>query len=456
MMRDLIQRLTEAAAEAPMQGLTVEWVDGVERWWKGWAKGARATFAPLEKGSPTRPATPAQLSAAIRAYADGRGALARLRDNLLYIQGLYPLAMTGDKKADIGPKHAPEQGPKLRITLPSDAEPGKFERYMVPNFPARVAYLIDDAMEVLRYGEKYERWAREPAIDRVLAQGDWAAVETGAEEKRVEELRPHLTAAKLGRIGLLDLKRLATAMASLFKYLRGAAENLAPGVRAATAAGRVQTGFAQGLPEAKLGNLTVVLNADWMDASMQGALAQKLARDPSEFHAYVKWARQAQAIVERAGLTHLWYGRIEVLPDAAQLLGGKKSADAAASYTAAGQGDKDYIRLFDMPGRSMLRNILHELGHRYWHHYLPRGQRAQWASRHGEVPTTAYGSTKDTEAFAEAFADYLLDTLRGDARQRFVSAALAPGERPYKVRVEAVAPPAGLRALLDHLTEAPR
>lgn len=437
-----------------MRDLTVDWVDGVERWWRAWASEARTVFSRLDRQKKPRTdgATPSivrpdELSEAIRAYAQGRNALERLRANLFYVQGLYPVAMTGRRKADIGAKADPRQGRKLRITLPRDDGAG-FDRYQVPNFPARVAYLIDDVMEILRYGEKYERWSQDPLVDQAVASGRWMEPATATLADRIAELRPHLAPAQIGRIGLLDLRRVGEKMASLFEYLRGAAKNLAAGVRAATAAGHEQADFRQGIPEANLGDVKVVLDTKWISASTAQAMAQQLQRDPREFATYVKIAQQAQRAVQRAGFGFLWYGRVAVIPESVKQIDPSISQTTVASYARSLRGERDYILVYGRKNVVMIADILHELGHRYWYRFLPRSQREQWASRHGEVPTTAYGGTNAKEEFGEAFAEYVLGRLRGAERQRFESVVLSDG-KPFRRQVEDV-----MRQLLRRLEEA--
>lgn len=62
------------------------------------------------------------------------------------------------------------------------------------------------------------------------------------------------------------------------------------------------------------------------------------------------------------------------------IVGRLKQANTLAWYNSA--TDEMYLRPFPRVGRGEIHNLLHELGHRYWHKVLPREQQSKWATYH--------------------------------------------------------------------------
>ena len=131
-----------------------------------------------------------------------------------------------------------------------------------------------------------------------------------------------------------------------------------------------------------------------------------LGLDPRARLGMVKQLQKAQALLQKKGLGHVWYGEFIKVPSGsyAKLFGtkGKTGGRAAASYNRSA----DVVNIYD--GSFDVQGIIHELGHRYWYKFLTRTERAQFSKHFGKVKApSAYGSTDDVEEFAELFAVYV-------------------------------------------------
>jgi hypothetical protein len=163
---------------------------------------------------------------------------------------------------------------------------------------------------------------------------------------------------------------------------------------------------------------------DWLTL-YQNPVIPGAPRTPSPTSRLIEALIKTRKIVERAGFGYLWYGRTEVA--------GPRTASGASS----GRPDEyahwtfdDEITIFgsefapdfeDYEG-FLIGAMVHELGHRFWYKFMSQAQRLGFASYFGKVKAVSnYGSTNESEDFAETFMMYVLGDLRSDQRSRFLA-----------------------------------
>jgi len=145
----------------------------------------------------------------------------------------------------------------------------------------------------------------------------------------------------------------------------------------------------------------------------------------------VKQMTKAQALLNKHHLGFLWYGKVikyadktykAVYKDEPPLPG---FGEALAAYSR----DADKVYLFSNDVRAP--DIVHELGHRYWHKFLSSTDKHNFENWFGRIQApSAYGATKATEEFPELFSSYVmgrwntnpyLSALNKEQRQRFIN-----------------------------------
>lgn len=189
-----------------------------------------------------------------------------------------------------------------------------------------------------------------------------------------------------------------------------------------------------------------------------------------ENHAYVKQAAHAQALLRNKGMSKLWYGVIfvearefkkldEPSLKAYRELGYQTLESTAGTYHSG----SDVVKLTAPPSKSLVGTIIHEMGHRYWYKFMKPAQRARFnalvqtnpsertrdfpsgpAEEGVEKPVTpvsTYGKSTIEEAFAEAFAHYVMEKdMNRDQLESFRSVLSTTIEDRVASRYREVAP----------------
>lgn len=124
---------------------------------------------------------------------------------------------------------------------------------------------------------------------------------------------------------------------------------------------------------------------------------------------FIETFKEAQALLQRKGLGHLWYGEILV---------GDFNHNASYNYST----DKLYFST-GVTHSKLLYLAIHELGHRHWFKFMSSHDRVAFSAyfETGEVdPVTDYGGTMSEEDFAEVFAHYVTGkSMSRDQIERF-------------------------------------
>jgi hypothetical protein len=131
----------------------------------------------------------------------------------------------------------------------------------------------------------------------------------------------------------------------------------------------------------------------------------------ADIRAYVKYFDIAYQSLKSRRLHSAWYG--DILIDCKGCGG---VIDTGANIGGHFNVGKDQVTIFARPGPTISYIVVHELGHRYWFKSLSRGQRGKFESLvkvKGDgakpvLPVSDYGASNIDEAFAEAFAWYVL------------------------------------------------
>lgn len=120
--------------------------------------------------------------------------------------------------------------------------------------------------------------------------------------------------------------------------------------------------------------------------------------DPTRREFMVRYADEAYQILKQKKLDWLWYGILHV--------GAGESKGVRKGVGAWYEPGKDRFGIEQ--SRNAARNLAHEIGHRFWFKYMTETERAEFASKFGDVPAvTSYGKTDPEEDFAEVFAEYV-------------------------------------------------
>jgi len=146
--------------------------------------------------------------------------------------------------------------------------------------------------------------------------------------------------------------------------------------------------------EFSLGNVKVVIDDSNLDAR--------------QVLTYVRIFDEAQERIKRKGFGKAWQGSIFVQ---CEECGGTNPYGVELGVGGHYEIRPDTIVIFSRPGKSIVKLVIHELGHRWWFRHMSRENRLRfedWISS-GLVPVSMYGGKHHQEAFAEAFAWYVLE-----------------------------------------------
>lgn len=120
--------------------------------------------------------------------------------------------------------------------------------------------------------------------------------------------------------------------------------------------------------------------------------------DPKSRKAMIGCVDDAYRILKGKKLDWLWYGILRV--------GAKETIGIRGTPGAWYMPHNDQLGVEKF--RNAARNLAHEVGHRFWFKYMTETERAEFASKFGDVAAvTEYGKTDPEEDFAEVFAEYV-------------------------------------------------
>jgi hypothetical protein len=128
---------------------------------------------------------------------------------------------------------------------------------------------------------------------------------------------------------------------------------------------------------------------------------------PGQIQGYIKYLDKAQKMLAKKGFGKVWYGTLFVKCESC---GGANMYDPSLGVGGNYPVGPDVVNIFERPGESTTRLVIHELGHRWWYKFMDRGARLQFEDwvNNGLGAVSAYGSKHPREAFAEAFKHYVL------------------------------------------------
>lgn len=173
------------------------------------------------------------------------------------------------------------------------------------------------------------------------------------------------------------------------------------------------------------------------------------ARDVRSVKDYIRPFQAAKERLERKGLGRLWYGTTFL---GCKTCGGDnpygKQFGVGGHYLIG----RDEVVIFSDPSSSITSLLVHELGHRYYYHFMNGAQRARFDSYFKEVdPSSEYGGSSPDEDFAEVFLAYVMGKdLNRDQIERF--RAFLAGEDSRTLRAagfEEYLSPEVVRYLID-------
>jgi len=157
--------------------------------------------------------------------------------------------------------------------------------------------------------------------------------------------------------------------------------------------------------------------------------------DPKWIKVYVKYLNECYQRMRQKGLTKAWYGEVFF---ECHRCGGE---NVGAHYHRT----EDLVRFFDVqPGPWIAKTMAHELGHRYWFKQMSQEQRIKYEflvnAPNWDVgkfrenpdpvkPVSDYGHTNIAEAFAEAFAHFVMGKDMSRAQIDSFKTVLNPGVR---------------------------
>jgi len=127
---------------------------------------------------------------------------------------------------------------------------------------------------------------------------------------------------------------------------------------------------------------------------------------PDQINMYAKDFTKAQRALQKKGFGKVWYGTIFVR---CEKCGGENPYGAELGVGGNYPSGPDVVNIFSRPGNGT-GLLIHELGHRWWFKFMRRGVRLRFIDwvQAGLSPVSSYGSKAPEEAFAEAFAWYVM------------------------------------------------
>lgn len=180
----------------------------------------------------------------------------------------------------------------------------------------------------------------------------------------------------------------------------------------------------EGFDDFKLGNLRVIV------------------LDPEITHfenpRYLKQVSTAQAMLQRKGMSQLWYGVLFVVSkkfkklDEVSLKAYRELGYASLESTAGTyHSGADVVKITAPPNERLVATIVHEMGHRYWYKFMGPEQRARFnglvktnpsektrdfpsgpedeaGNEKPVTPVSDYGASSIEEAFAEVFERFVM------------------------------------------------
>lgn len=423
-MRHLLRQLEEAAGPT----LTPDDVTNLEAAWAAARKRARGALGAVEKaaarakkyGASGEEVDSEMITELLRAMNDASELLERIRDHVLYAQGLYPFELTGKRTKD------PEARRVVSSTGTRGFDPDVDKVVNVKNFPARILYRMGDAISNM--GQEMRR------IQRIMTK-----------QEPDQETPNWWSFWDMQAFGMRKVLNSAdTAMQKdVFPILRAVAEVVLPKLRDVVGPDNPLRPFGKTTEtEASVGDVKVILDTLWLSDPV--AIRDQEVGTPRAMRNALSVCQEARARIEHSGYGHLWYGEIwvtgeghgkrQINPNERKTLSvrkGSRTWTAGASY----QRGADNVVIYDESISAI--GIIHEMGHRQWYKFMTSGQRSEWEERWTQLPSVSkYAGRNAREKFAETFQDYVLGKPMPDALREYLRSLL--GARRLGKRTESM------------------
>lgn len=128
---------------------------------------------------------------------------------------------------------------------------------------------------------------------------------------------------------------------------------------------------------------------------------------PVQIDKYAKLLVEAKRRLEKRGFGKAWYGEVFIQ---CEECGGENPLGKEFGVGGHYHTGPNTIVIYERPSNHNVKLMVHELGHRWWYKHMNRADRLRfqdWIAA-GLAPVSEYGSKKDSEAYAEVFAWYVL------------------------------------------------
>ena len=126
-----------------------------------------------------------------------------------------------------------------------------------------------------------------------------------------------------------------------------------------------------------------------------------------EIDQYVKFLIKARQILNQKGFAKAWTGEVFIK---CKGCGGTSQFDESRGVGGHYHIGPNTITVYVRPSKYVTELTIHELGHRWWFKNMTRANRLRFQDwfDEGLAPVSAYGKNNAAEAFAEAFAWFVL------------------------------------------------